>query len=282
MKIERKNLVVVGLAIIILLVPIAIYVFSFRDFGISRDNEDWANFGSYLAGTYTLLASLASVATLLFVLYQHYGQKDQQDRLSLAQLEIINFQKYQAHYQQFLQLIESVEQDERYCVSIINKSALYKELFPENSFAECSYVINLDDKDDSYLLNDIKLSAPRLKEMFRSVEVSVNQAEQIVDSLSRLYDTFYLKLDRPEQKNDIVFHVDNSSRHIILNTDNLKEVSSNLWAVLDVLFHFSDNTAPEDITYQVGSSFTKNSMELYKKHIKDASHGYILIDSEKS
>lgn len=118
MKIELKTVGFVGLVIaaIFLLVPVVIYACSFQDFGISKDNQDWANFGSYLGGTYTLFASIASIATLFFVLYQHYSQKELQERLSLAQLEIINFQKYQAHYQQFLQLIDSVEQDERYCV----------------------------------------------------------------------------------------------------------------------------------------------------------------------
>lgn len=135
----------------------------------------------------------------------------------------------------------------------------------------------MDDKDDGYLLNDIKLFAPRLKEIFSSTEVSINHAHQIVTSLSKVYDWLYLKLDRPEQNNDIVFQVEYSSRYIILNTDNLREVSSNLWAVINILFHFSGNTAPEDITYQVGTSFTVHSMELYKKSIGHRDDHYILI-----
>lgn len=269
------------IAILLLMIPVAIYAFSFQDLEISKNNQDWANFGSYLAGVYTFFASLASLATLFFLLYQHYSQRESQQRLSLAQLEIINFQKYQAHYQQFLQLIESVEQDETYCVSIINKSALYKALFPDNSFKECSYIVDLESKDDSYLLNDIRSFAPRLKEMFSSTDVSIDHAERLVNSLSSVYDSFYLKLDRPEQNNDVVFQVGHSLRYIILNTDNLKEVSSNLWAVLDILFHFSGNIAPEDITYQVGTSYTLESMKLYKESIKCADHGHILVTSEK-
>lgn len=281
MKIELKKIGVAFLALLILLVPVIIYVSSFHDFDISKDNQDWANFGSYIGGTYTLFASLVSVATLFFVLYQYYSQKEQQERLSLAQLEIINFQKYQAHYQQFLQLIDSVEKDDRYCVSIINKSALYKDLFPENSFTQCSYIVDLDDKDDSYLLNDVKVFAPRLKQMFSSTEISSSNAEDIVTSLSKVYDSLYLKLNRPEQNNDIVFQVEHSPRYIILNTDNLREATSNLWAVLDILFHFSGNTAPEDITYQVGSSFTVGSMECYKKSIERRDYGHILISAEE-
>ena len=264
-------------ALLLLALPILIYWLSFPDSVISQNNQDWASFGSYLAGVYTFFASLASLATLIFLLYQYFSQKESQQRLASAQLEIINFQKYQTHYQQFMLLIDILERDERYNISVISKDKLYKLLFADNDFEHCSYSIDLSSKGSDYILNDLRSSAATLKDMFSSTEVSAQQAERIVSLLSKLYDLLHLKLDRPEKVGDIVFQVGNSNRYIILNTDDIREVVSSLWAALNTLYHFSGNTPPENITSHVNTSFTNDSMARYKDSIRNEVQGYVLV-----
>jgi hypothetical protein len=260
------------IGVLLLAIPLLVYWLSFPDSVISQDNQDWGSFGSFLAGVYTFFASFASLATLLFLLYQYFSQKDSQQRL-----EIINFQKYQAHYQQFLQLIDSIEHDERYKISVINKGELYKLLFPDNNFENCTLQIVLDKEGNDYILNDIHLSMDRLKEMFSSTEVSAQQAFSLVSLLSKVFESLFLKLNRPEKHGDIVFQLDHSARYIILNTEDIDEAVSCLWVVLEVLYHFSGNTAPENISYQVGTSFTLESIKRYKKKIINDTQGYILV-----
>ncbi|MFP8845380.1 hypothetical protein ACLILW_16990 [Shewanella baltica] len=275
-----KIIAVTILLLVVLFIPFILYWYLFQDYSISRNNQDWANLGSYLGGVYTFFASLASLATLIFLLYQYYSQKDYQQRLAVAQLEIINFQKYQAHYQQFLLVIDNLEQDVNYNVSIINRGDLYKKLFPKNSFEQVSYKVDLNEMDVDYVLNYVKLCAQNLKGLFSSTDESDRPAREIIPILSMLYDSLFIKLDRPEKEGDIVFQLGNSERYIILNTENLREVTENLWAVINMLFQFTGNTAPDDITYQVGTSFTLRSMSIYKDSIKKERHGYILVQSE--
>ncbi len=277
MKLKTK--VCLGLILItILLLPIVIYGVSFNGYELSKDNQDWGGFGSYLSGVYTLLSSLASLATLIFLLVQYYSQKDTQLRLASAQLEVISFQKYQAHYQQFLQLTDSVEQDERYSITFMNKGLLYKSLFPNNGFSQCEY--DTQPEDSNYIINDLNSLISKLKEDLSSTEVSAQKAERIVSTLSMIFDTLFIKLNRAEKEGDIVFQIKSSSRYVILNSEDLQEVSSNLWAVLDLIYHFCGSVAPEDLTYQIGTSFNVDSMARYKDFTRGRTQGYFFVGSE--
>lgn len=56
---------------LLLVAPILIYVIRFHSFSISDDPSDWADFGSYLGGVYTVL-----VTFLAIILTRHYERKD--------------------------------------------------------------------------------------------------------------------------------------------------------------------------------------------------------------
>ncbi len=57
--------------LIVLLAPILLYCIHFRGYSISNDPSDWADFGSYLGGVYTLL-----VTFLAIYLTRHLEHKD--------------------------------------------------------------------------------------------------------------------------------------------------------------------------------------------------------------
>ena len=59
------------LFIMLLLAPIAFYALRFRHYSISDDPNDWADFGSYLGGVYTVI-----VAFLAIFLTRHFERKD--------------------------------------------------------------------------------------------------------------------------------------------------------------------------------------------------------------
>ena len=68
----------------ILLCPLALYVFTFRDFEISKNPADWSDFGSYVGGVYSVLLTV-------FVVYlsrQLYKRDEIQSKRKKAVEEI--------------------------------------------------------------------------------------------------------------------------------------------------------------------------------------------------
>lgn len=59
--------------LVVLVIPIFFYAYNF-DFSLSKDSDDWADFGSYIGGVY---APILSVLTLMVLLTQIYIQFEQ-------------------------------------------------------------------------------------------------------------------------------------------------------------------------------------------------------------
>lgn len=79
--------------LLILAAPIVVYCIYFRHYSISDNPSDWADFGSYLGGTYTLL-----VTFLAIYLTRHLERKDLEWKKSKTavsslyeQINIINY-----------------------------------------------------------------------------------------------------------------------------------------------------------------------------------------------
>lgn len=64
---------VFAFVLIILLLPILFYAYNF-EFSLSKESDDWADFGSYIGGVY---APILSVLTLMVLLTQIYIQFEQ-------------------------------------------------------------------------------------------------------------------------------------------------------------------------------------------------------------
>ena len=68
----RKKTLLRGLGLFFLFfIPILPYVIKFRDYSISDNPKDWADFGSYIGGVYTLYVSVFAI-----FLTRHLNKKD--------------------------------------------------------------------------------------------------------------------------------------------------------------------------------------------------------------
>lgn len=59
MKWIEKN--ILWLSIIALLIPVGVYLFHFYGAGISDNPENWAQFGDYIGGTYSVLITILAI-----------------------------------------------------------------------------------------------------------------------------------------------------------------------------------------------------------------------------
>ena len=47
--------------VLLFIAPVAVYVITFRQYSISEDPSDWADFGSYIGGIYTVVVTIFAV-----------------------------------------------------------------------------------------------------------------------------------------------------------------------------------------------------------------------------
>lgn len=78
------KIIIACIIFLILLMPIALYVYIFRDFEISKNPSDWSDFGGYVGGVYSVLLTV-------FVVYlsrQLYKRDEIQSKRKKAVEEI--------------------------------------------------------------------------------------------------------------------------------------------------------------------------------------------------
>lgn len=68
-----RHKLIFSFVLVVLVIPIFFYAYNF-DFSLSKDSDDWADFGSYIGGVY---APILSVLTLMVLLTQIYIQFEQ-------------------------------------------------------------------------------------------------------------------------------------------------------------------------------------------------------------
>ncbi len=110
--------------IVIALVSILLFLYWYHmgDSGFSDKNQDWAAFGSYLSGIFTMFAAIGTVGTLFILIRQ---QKEQQDALT--------FDRCQSHYSLFCEKLKSIETLCGNSFSFNNPMKLYGDIFPDNN-----------------------------------------------------------------------------------------------------------------------------------------------------
>lgn len=62
--------------LVVLVIPILLYAYSF-DFSLSKDSDDWADFGSYIGGVYAPILSALTLMVLLTQIYIQFEQHQQ-------------------------------------------------------------------------------------------------------------------------------------------------------------------------------------------------------------
>ncbi len=135
-----------------------LYWYHMGDSGFSDKNQDWAAFGSYLSGIFTMCAAIGTVGTLFILIRQ---QKEQQDALT--------FDRCQSHYSLFCEKLKSIETLCRNSFSFNNPMKLYGDIFPDNNPTGFSSA-----KGNEKKLNDL-LSA--YEQLYKYLDESKNDVE---------------------------------------------------------------------------------------------------------
>jgi hypothetical protein len=158
-------LAVVGVFIVLFL--IGLYFYSTIGV-ISKQQNDWAAFGSFLSGVFSFLGAIGTVGVMLLGIKQFKVQQDQinaqterqnsfeekQEEKWAKENEILNFQKYRMHVSEFNNLLEGIEKDHH--IIFKNKYGLYNQLFPNNNSYHTSFSVANEQSLISFLENYLK------------------------------------------------------------------------------------------------------------------------------
>ncbi len=113
----------VWIIIAILALPLVVYVCYFGSYPISNDPNDWASFGSYMGGVYTVLVSFLAI-----YLTRHLEKKDAERNKAKTAIGTIHEQIARIDYQNVnmnsvKKLLRLIKENELYI-----PSALYEKL----------------------------------------------------------------------------------------------------------------------------------------------------------
>ncbi|MGI2169472.1 hypothetical protein ACROAE_04650 [Shewanella sp. MF05960] len=121
---------------------------------ITSSRDDWATFGSVLAGASSLLAAIGTVGVMLMGIQQFKVQQEQiveQNKRQIAferkqqkkwdnENEMLNFQKYLSHVKLFEDTLEAIEA--RFEIQFLDKNYLYRNNFEKNSINNTTLSFN--------------------------------------------------------------------------------------------------------------------------------------------
>ena len=256
------------LALVVVALPLVLYWWHVgRTQVISIHHEDWAFFGSFLAGVYTAIASFGSVGTLIFLIYQNYAGKEQQDKLTNAKIEILGFEKYQSHRLLFDKLTDELEKTGKIEFQIIDRHDLYRKVFPRNSLEAVSYKIVLEEQYDSHPLVEALAVQKRLSNGLKSDSSSEEIGRNIIQGISYLQDFLNVRITRPVEDGDFIH---GPSQQIVVNANELEEMFALLWKVSNEILEFTGNEPFDSVVHMVGTSFLKESILRYEQLVKES------------
>ncbi|MGI2072814.1 hypothetical protein [Shewanella baltica] len=278
MDLKSGLIVSVLVSLSVIVTPLLFYwCFIGKDQIISPNHEDWAFFGSFLAGIYTAIASFGSVGTLIFLIYQNYAGKEIQDRLILAKVEMLGFEKYQTHRLLFDKLIVELETTETSELRVIDRYELYKNIFPHNSLESCSYKVKLEEQDENHPLVEALAVPKKLIYCFNSTGCSDEAGREIVQYICDLQDFLNIRVFRPVRDCDFIHRPSDS---VILNASELEVMVSALWKFTNNFFEFTGNEPTNNVSHMVGTSFVIKSISNYADLAKTSRNEKFMLHQE--
>lgn len=68
-NVTKNMIIVLVITLLIILGTVLSYIVNFKEYSVSKDGADWANFGSYIGGILSPLISLISLIVLTYITY---------------------------------------------------------------------------------------------------------------------------------------------------------------------------------------------------------------------
>ena len=145
------------LAILVLAAPLLVYVIWFGGYSISKDPEDWANFGNYIGGIYTVLVTLFAI-----YLTRHLDKRDVERNKAKSAFGELYQQICKINYQQV---------DMRSVKRLLRLANEYELYIPNDVFVKLTelyddYVVAKDNPESFQIDKEVQLKT-RLKRLSR-------------------------------------------------------------------------------------------------------------------
>lgn len=153
-KITESMVIIIAFVITVVsfVVAIGVLVLYGLSLGsISNKAEDWAAFGSVLAGAFTLLGALATASSLVVVSMQfrmHSRIQVKHDEITKKQIDVLTFEHYIRHRKQFNDLLVEQEEINANEIKFHNPDALYRRIYPYNNPNYCKISVEVIEDDE--------------------------------------------------------------------------------------------------------------------------------------
>lgn len=106
---------------------------------------EFGNWAMWIGAIATICAAVGTVSTLLFLVRQHFENSAREQEMWKEQREKLIFDKYNAHKSQFISLLSEYEQTNSYGITIRNKNAFYRKVFPSNTLSNFNVTLSEND-----------------------------------------------------------------------------------------------------------------------------------------
>lgn len=238
-----------AIGIILAFCVIGAYFYKFHaEFG--NLSKDWADFGSLLAGVFTLCGALATISTLLFI------HKENEDNKNIVQqqVEALTFEQYLKHRDLFIKILTDTAKDCPREIELYNLDELYKKIFPDNKPTNrpCYAVETTCTKSD---LSAIVERYKTLKSKLESNDTSC------AFDLVRMMEILNINSTEEPSNGDLIFAEVNTG----INIYNLESKVYEIFKLMNALLYFTGNEDVKSVTHLANSGALK--LSLIKKFI---------------
>ncbi len=261
-------------------------LFHYVDF--SSKGDDWSSFGSLLSGLFTLAGSLATTATLLFLIKQDAENNKVRSEQIKSEREKSTFEKYKIHLEMFNDILNSIESRERSSISFINRTVLYRKIFPENNFNHCDTSIFLGDDPRVSMLVELSQTIGSIITRIKNKQYE-SESRYIFECLSAIHLALEIQSNNDLKNGDVyidegnimfnAFYLDKylNSIHLIIHelrlfagSSGLPEISLNKFEIIDLKAwsvrasfmapHSTDMVSDSSIRFYTGNQDFTNFM----------------------
>lgn len=281
---EKKiKLIAYSLLSVSIIIPaIIIELFNFAMNGsffslgtLPKESSAWSDFGSLLAGSFTLLGSIASLATLTFVYQQNkqsLNRADQQLKHTAEQIkdakefnkqqsEFIQKQLMQMSYefnrtqrQRYNELLNDLEADYP-SISFKKRNSLYEKIFPNSNFLE-------NKNHETQNENDNEKPLIKISKTLDDIHAQITTRYYRDSRNTILFLIGYIRTELCISTSDdpISGMIFDSSNNYLLNIYDLKNELDILSAVINALLKFNGSDQTTELKGDIVSAALKGSL----------------------
>lgn len=294
----------IALVLTAIVIPI-IVLFLYREYvsglpatfdvqNISRDSSKWSDFGSLLSGLFTLSGALATIATLIFAISQNKKlareaekrsqldakNAEKNEKFMAFQKERMSLEKYRLHQLMFNDLLDRIEIDAKSELRFYSRSDLYKGIFPNNSFDECSTKVNKNELGNKNIFNIISL-AKIINQKIESDNCE-NDGVELLNDFINMFNLLHVSFRRETKAGDITFG-DNSTIINLIDMHSTIGFFNNTVSALCDFCEINDKLQENEINNPfkclITLFFYASSFTVYKDLDATFPYGYISSDN---